>query len=115
MPAQEIYLFEDPVLFLAHVFETKKREDPDYSLREWARKLGLKNPGILSNVLKRQRKIPFVLAERFSQEFKLTPHEQAYFKAMVLRSSARTGEEREVHSEILTSLSPAVRCRSSLA
>jgi uncharacterized protein (TIGR02147 family) len=105
-----IYEFQDPVSFLDATFKNAQLKNPRFSMRSWAKQLGLSNVAMLSLVFSRKRRLLPSLASKISQYFlereEFTQIEARYFDMLVLFSNALSIEEKKFYQSILSSLRP---------
>jgi uncharacterized protein (TIGR02147 family) len=104
--SKSIFAFEDPVDYLNFTLRERQKDNPNFSLRAWARQLGYENPSYLSHVLKRERKLKMPLASRLATSLKLQGKPKKYFELMVLSQSSTTVEERQVYTGMLRGARP---------
>lgn len=62
----------------------KQRDNPQYSLRAYARDLGL-HPGTLAKVIKGERPLPIKFSQTVANKLKLTPKDRTLFMESLLR------------------------------
>lgn len=103
---KEIYDYLDPVDFISDQFEEIKARSPGFSLRAWARTLGMKSHGPLHAILKKQRKIPKNLVLPLIKTLKLEKDHAKYFELLVELSRTKKPEEISLYKEKLEKLSP---------
>lgn len=92
---RSLYRYIDPVRFLADSFEAMRAERPDFSVRAWARDLGLRQSAILSGVLNGHRGIPAAYVPKLARSLGLGRVERRYFEALVGISRARSTADLE--------------------
>lgn len=76
----------------------KQRANPHYSLRAFARDIGL-HPATLSQIMKGKRSLPFKDSDHVSKKLNLSPKEVALFKESLLNSpdaETSSGEDTKV-------------------
>ncbi|MAZ50022.1 MAG: hypothetical protein CME65_15780 [Halobacteriovoraceae bacterium] len=96
----------EPIEFISDRFEEIKARNPGYSLRAWAKSLGMKSHGPLHAILKKQRKIPKNLIIPLIKTLKLDKEEAKYFELLVDLSRAKKPEEIDFYKDKLAKLSP---------
>lgn len=104
--AVDIYSFSKPGEFLAALFAEKKSRHPNFSLRGWAKQLRLKNPAILSRVLRGDRAVTAQLLAQIEDTLELSPEERRYLNLLVLYSKSKSVSEKKVLSNALSALHP---------
>ena len=110
MEITPVYTFTDPVDFLNSTFQEIQKDNPQFSLRAWARNLGLSHVAMLSMVLAKKRRLLPNLSSKISQDLikrkRLTENEARYLDMLVLFANASTEEEKVFYERILSSLRP---------
>lgn len=101
-----IFAYDDPVSFLNAELRRRKRQDHRYSLREWARQLGYRNPSYLSDVLKGRRRLRISVSTLISRELRLNEVASRYFDLTVLISQTRDLKEKRHLVKLLDALRP---------
>ncbi|MBS1958541.1 MAG: TIGR02147 family protein [Bdellovibrionales bacterium] len=90
-----IYKYIDPVKFLNDVLSLRREQGADFTLRSWAKEMGLSRSTALSAILKGERSIPEKFIPMFASSLRLGPTEGKYFEAIVGISHAKTPREQE--------------------
>ncbi|MBD67046.1 MAG: hypothetical protein CME62_17725 [Halobacteriovoraceae bacterium] len=103
---KRIYDYIDAVDFVNDKFAEIQQRSPGFSLRAWARQLGMKSHGPLHAILRKQRKIPKNLVIPLIKSLKLEKDEEKYFETLVDLSRAKKPEEVSFYQEKLAKLSP---------
>jgi uncharacterized protein (TIGR02147 family) len=110
MTKVQIYNYDDPVCFLNDTLAAIQKQNPQYSMRAWAKQLGINHVAMLSMVLSKKRKLLPSLSSRISRQFLQTGYfsdtEARYFDMLVLFSNAATLEEKNFYQSILSSIRP---------
>ncbi len=106
MSGPNIFEFSDPTEFLRDVLRKKKQINPRFSMRAWARQMGLKNQSLLSLILQEKRRLKSSIAGQIRRSLQLSPQEQKYFDLLVLFRNAETDEERAFYQEALLEVHP---------
>ena len=101
-----IFEFSDPTEFLRDVLRKKKQVNPRFSMRAWARQMGLKNHSLLSLILQEKRRLKSAIAGQIRKSLQLSPSEQKYFDLLVLYRNAETDDERAFYQEALLEVHP---------
>ena len=94
-----VYHYSKPHIFLKDAWLEKKNSNPAFSLRAWAKQMGLKGHAPIQLILKGQREIPKKYIPFFSESFKLCPEQSLYFEALVNYSNANTDYEKAFYME----------------
>ncbi|MBS1984648.1 MAG: TIGR02147 family protein [Bdellovibrionales bacterium] len=100
------YEFNNVREYLREVFELRRKRNPRYSLRAWARQIGLPHPSMLSMVLNGRRKLYPTLAGQIRNTLELEANEAHYFDILTLFTLAERDDEKLCYSKILVSLKP---------
>ncbi|HUI92232.1 MAG TPA: TIGR02147 family protein [Chitinivibrionales bacterium] len=95
-PLPEIYEYLDYRRFLADFFDAKKRINPLYSYRVFARKAGFNNQGFFIDVVKRRKKLSDNAAKKMIKGMDLLEDRARYFKYLVKYDQSKDGEEKEL-------------------
>ncbi len=110
MEMTPVYTFTDPVDFLNSTFQEIQKDNPQFSLRAWARNLGLSHVAMLSMVLSKKRRLLPNLSSKICQDLikrkRLTETEARYLDMLVLFANSSTEEEKTFYERILASLRP---------
>ena len=77
-----IFEHVDPILYLKEVLKEKVSQNPRYSMRSFAQKLGL-SPGGLSLILSRKKKLSVERAYSVAQTLELNDQESEYFALLI--------------------------------
>ena len=101
-----IFEFSDPTEFLREVLRKKKAFNPRFSMRAWARQMGLKNHSLLSLILQEKRRLKSTVASQIRKSLHLSNQEQKYFDLLVLYRNAATDDERTFYHEALLEVHP---------
>lgn len=105
-----VFNYHDPVEFLNASLKSTQQKNPSFSLRSWAKQLGLSHPAMLSMVLSKKRSLLPSLSSKISEQFKttgkFTETEARFFDILVLFANAKGIEERNFYEGILSSLKP---------
>lgn len=110
---EPIFAFEDPVDYLNYELRARRKQNPRFSLRSWARQVGYENPSYLSQVLKRERRLKPELANRLAGSLELEGKQQRYFELMVLGQAAGEGRGRKSYQHLIREMRPRHEQRAS--
>lgn len=78
-----IYDYFDYRQFLKDFTEFKRRSDPRFNLRDFAKEIGLKSPGLIQMIYKGKRKITTKTREAFAKGFEIQGKEKVYFNTLI--------------------------------
>lgn len=90
-----VYSFRDPVDYLNWVYLFRKRKNPSFSLRSWARSLRIRHAATLSSVLRRKQKLSPELCKKLVSNLQLPEEEAEYFQLVLMYSYEKDDEARE--------------------
>lgn len=107
---QPIFEYMDYRVFLKDYLQEKRAANPNFSQRLACRKIGLKSPGHLSQIMGGKANISLTLGERIIDFLGLKAKEGEYFRRLVLYCQAKTHMDRKTGFERLIKLKqPHVR------
>jgi uncharacterized protein (TIGR02147 family) len=92
----EVYDYLDYRRFLSDFYDAKKKLNPLYSYRVFARKAGFNNQGFFIDVVKRRKKLSDNAAKKMIKGMDLADDRARYFKYLVKYDQAKDGEEKEL-------------------
>lgn len=104
--AKMVFHFDNPIEFLNAQFRERQSANPRFSLRAWARQMGYRNPSLLFQVLKGERRLKMDLAKRLAADLSLTGKSLRYFELIVLNGLCQSEAERRVFLSMITKLRP---------
>ncbi len=111
--ASMIYEYDNSIHFLKSTLEAKSRLNSSYSMRAFAKKLGM-SPGGLSLVLSRKKKLSSERAHQVAQALELKPEEIDYFMTMIQLEGTKSETLRLEFLEKLKRLNPKLNQSSDL-
>lgn len=94
MAALDLYAYLDYRAFLRDWFEARKKVNPRFSYRAFARKAGLSSPSLLIAIVQRQRNLTGTTCPAFIKAMGLGPDEALFFAALVDLDQGETAAER---------------------
>lgn len=97
-----VYSFSDSVEFLRSTYEKRRELNQRFSLRAWAKQLGLTHPATLSSILRKKQTLDADLAKRIIQNLGMSPEEGEHFNLLVMFSKADSSSERLVLGKLLS-------------
>ncbi len=89
-----IYTYNRPEIYLKDMLAAKKERNPQFSLRAWARLLGMKTHTPLQLMLASKRPIPKKYIPLFGKSLNLNEEEVVYLEAMIDNQRARTEADK---------------------
>jgi uncharacterized protein (TIGR02147 family) len=90
--------------YLKAFFEKSKNENPDFSHRYLARKLGLATPNLILLVMQGKRNLTRTLSFKIARFFRLTKRENIYFDSMISFLQAKSHDEKNKYFESMTEI-----------
>ena len=97
-----IFNYSDYRKFLADYYSEKKKGNPNYSHRVFARSAGLSSPSHLLMIIKGERNLSIKTVQKFSEGLNLNPKEQRFFEFLVLyQQSEDLQSKAKYFSEIM--------------
>lgn len=109
----QVFQYHDPIEFLNASLQAMQAKNPHYSMRSWAKQLGLSHVAMLSMVLGKKRKLLPNLSSKITAQFRaagrFSENEGRYFDMLVLFQNASTVDEKNFYEGILASLKPDQR------
>jgi len=101
-----LFSYETAHELLAAAYKSKLSVNPTFSMRAWARKLGLASNATLSLMLSGKRSIPRKYIPIFVSELGLSSQEAIYFESLVELQKARGSRARSFYLERAQILRP---------
>ena len=92
-----IYEFTDYREYLKKYFEERKKNDPKFSHRFLAQRLGLATSNFIMLVMQGKRNLNTTLCLKIPAIFKLSAKEATYFHEMVNFNQAKTNQEKDLY------------------
>ncbi len=116
-----VFDYADFRIYLGHWFDYKKRVNPRFSHRLFARLVGTRDPSVLAHVIAGRRDLPGPRVAEFCRVMELDETEAVYFGLLVRLGQARDDDERRrawaamanVRAELRGPTSNAVHSRRS--
>jgi uncharacterized protein (TIGR02147 family) len=99
-----IFAYFDYRQYLHDAYAERRKENPNFSYRYIASKVGFSSPGFFANVLKGKKDISLKLALKFAELFKLGRKEKEYFEALILFNKATGASEKKDYLDRLLAL-----------
>ncbi len=104
--ATVIFHYTELSLFLRDAWLNKKKHNASFTLRAWARALGMASHAPLQLALEGKRGIPSRYIPKLIKSLELKGAERSYFQTLTDLSRAKSPQERAFHFERLEELSP---------
>ncbi len=83
--------------YLKDFFNEEKKDNPVFSHRHLARKLGLSTPNLILLIMQGKRNLTRTVRYTLSKYLKLSNKESKYFTSMILFMQAKTHDEKNIH------------------
>ncbi|MCT4641876.1 MAG: TIGR02147 family protein [Bacteriovoracaceae bacterium] len=106
MSSISIFNYEDPSLFLRDSWNKKRVYNKNFSLRAWARQLGMSSHGTFYHIVQGKRPLPKKYVKAISNSLDLSPKESMYLETLIDFSKAKTIEHKSYYRERLQDLAP---------
>ncbi len=98
----DIYQYDDFRLFLKEAFDAKKSSEPSFTYRKFSAFAGVKNPGLLLDIIKGKRRLSSKVLKKSVDIFELKPLEAEFFELLVNFGQTRRADVRQsLYKEIL--------------
>lgn len=97
----DVFAFLDYRALLRHWYALKKAENPRFSYRLLARKVGFSSPGFFTLILQGKTNISLDMADGFAEAMKLKKKERDYFLALIQFNQAKDAEQKAKYQEKL--------------
>ncbi|RYZ86073.1 MAG: TIGR02147 family protein, partial [Proteobacteria bacterium] len=104
MMKTSIYKFHSVSEFLRHSYEEKRRNNSRFSIRAWAKLMGLKSPTSLHAVIHGKRKIPLSYHGILAKTLQLTAEESYYLLVLISFEHAKNDLQKLTYLEKLQTL-----------
>jgi len=101
-----IFKYLDASQFLRDSWEEKRKNNPAFSMRSWARTLGLASHAPLNLMLAKKRPMPKKYVPKLIQSLNLNKEEGLYLETLIDLDRTKTLAEKEYYLERLKTLSP---------
>lgn len=102
-----VFKYDDSISFLKSTLEEKARINTSYSLRAFAKKLGL-SPGGLSLVLNRKKRLSLERAYEIAGALELNAEETEYFLALIQMEGAKSEALKLQYLDRVKELNPHI-------
>lgn len=106
-----IYEYQSSRRYLLDTLVARQQTDPSFSVRKWAKEMGLTSNAHLVMLLKGKRAIRLQHATFLARGLAHTSQEQLYFQALIQYENAATPEEKQLCSIWLSEFHPGRNVR----
>lgn len=111
METLSVFNYNQPRQFLLDSFNARKRANPAFSVRSWAKEMGVSSHALLVMLLQGKRPLRIKHASFLTKGLSLSAQETLYFQALIQLDSATTPEEKELCCVWLADLNPGKNFR----
>ena len=101
-----VFSYSSPEVYLQDVWTVKKNQNKSFSIRSWARIMGLKAHGPLYQAIKGTRPIPKSYIPKIAESLDLGRKESIYLETLVNISRAKGDQEKEFFRKLLMEIKP---------
>lgn len=101
-----VYNFEDPVTFLSSYITDRQDKDSDFSLKSFARDIGLSSPNLIIDILKRRKPMKDKVAQSLVNYLRIDGTERMYFEAIVAKKQTDIEEKMLMYDLLIEELRP---------
>lgn len=101
-----IYQYSDPRQFLLDLLSEKQRDEPTYSVRRWAKDMGMKSHSLLVMLLQGKRPLRAQHCDFLQNGIELNTNELTYFQTLIHLQNAKTIQEQKTISTFLDEMHP---------
>jgi uncharacterized protein (TIGR02147 family) len=106
MAQVSVFQFQNPRAFLLAVLREREGQETGFSIRAWAKEMGLRSHSLLVLLLQGKRPIRLRHIEFLAPVLRLSSAERLYFQAMIQLANAKSEEERRLCEIWLADLHP---------
>lgn len=106
MDRLNVFEYRSARRFLLDAVEHEKKVNPRFSIRKWAKEMGMQNHALLVFMLQGKRSLTLRQVPQLAKGLKLSTPERVYFQALVQLESARSEEEKELIQSWFQDFSP---------
>lgn len=96
MQTISVFQYASAKQFLLDSLDSKKKKNPQFSVRQWSKKMGLQSHTLLTLLLQGKRPLRVKHAKFLSVGLDLTPKENLFFQTLIQYESSQTIEEKEL-------------------
>jgi uncharacterized protein (TIGR02147 family) len=101
-----IFDFESPSLFLQSAWNKKRVFNKQFTLRAWAKQLGISSHGTFYQMVKGDRPLPKKYVRPITKSLNLGHKESLYLETLIDLSKANTNEHQVYYKERLQEIAP---------
>lgn len=106
MEKLNVFSYSSPRQFLLDSLSSKQKESKDFSIRKWAKDMGLSSHALLVMLLQGKRPLRVKHGSFLSKGLSFTSQESLYFQALLQYDSASDPEEKKLCALWLSDISP---------
>ncbi len=101
LKAPNLYDYRDPVLFVIDTFDYRRKADEAFSVRRWAKEMGLSSPVQIADILNRKRSIKLKDVDALQLGLGLDPTQKLFFQLLLKLTAAQTQEDRMLFETLI--------------
>lgn len=105
-PHITVYNYEDPRQFLLDYLADRQKQDPEFSVRRWAREMGMNSHALLVMLLQGKRPLRVNHVPFLAKGMNLPSQERLYLQALIQFAAASSTEEKALCNLWLSDLNP---------
>lgn len=106
MKTINVYDYQNPRQILLDALAEKQKNKPEFSVRRWAKEMGLSTHSLLVMILQGKRPIRVQHTSFLGKGLGFNTNEQMYFQTLVQYENAKNIEEKNLISNFLSDLHP---------
>lgn len=111
MEVQSVFQYQSAKRFLLDTVEHKQKTDAAFSVRKWAREMGLGSHALLVMILQGKRSMTLRQVPFLAKGLGLSSPERLYFQALIQFENAKTQEEKDLCQLWLSEINPGSKFR----
>jgi len=106
MQGLSVFEYRSAKRFFLDFIEQEKREAPSFSIRKWAKDMGMPGHTLLILIVQGKRSLTLKQIPFLAKGLRLSTPERLYFQALVQLENTKTEEEKELIRSWLIDLNP---------
>lgn len=92
-----IYDYVDPIEYIKAIYDQKKVQNPNYSLRAWSTKMQFKSSATIFQLINKQKRLRADLLANIYKGISLSPNERLYFETLIDYINEQSEKEKQFH------------------
>lgn len=101
-----IYDYQCPNLFLKDVWQKKRVFNRNFTLRAWAKQLGISSHGTLYQIVNDQRNLPKKYVYKIAESLKMNSKEALFFEILIDYKNSKSEEQKNFYSRRMHEVTP---------